>query len=117
MQNFTKLTNTLTQSTKIGKVRLMLALGVILILTILGLGCMNHRLIVKPDFMIQTRPQKLPKMLDGSPKICLECNSINGQVMYKFTEQDFLSDKKKHIEKDDYIDYLLNLLQIKTGGK
>lgn len=102
---------------KCGKKRLIVGWVGVLTLTTLGLGCMTHRLIVKPDFVIQTRPEKLPKMSDGSPKICPECNSVNGQVMYKFTEQDFLADKKKHIEKDYYIDYLLMLRQERTQSK
>lgn len=37
--------------------------------------------------------------------------------MWKFTERDFIADKQKHIEKDDYIDYLLKLLRFDPSKK
>lgn len=78
-----------------------------LTLLILGLGCSSTKKIVAPEFIILPRPEKRPEMLDASPKPCPECEPVNGQNMWKFTERDFLLDKKKHIEKDKYIDYLL----------
>ena len=97
-------------------VSLPLAIGLVigLIPSILGLGCGMHRLIVSPEFIVQKRPEKVPAMIDGSPKPCPECESVEGQRMWKMTERDFLQDKKKHIEKDDYIDYLLFLVTQKS---
>lgn len=78
----------------------------------LGTGCVNSQKRIQDSiYVLAERPQKVPLMIDGSPKPCPECASIDGQKMWKFTERDFKSDKEKHIEKDDYIDYLLSLVE------
>jgi len=71
----------------------------------------NHKKIQTSTYILEPRPEKMPKLQDGSPEPCPECEAIDGQPMLKFTVRDFVADKKKHIEKDDYIDYLQELLR------
>lgn len=92
-------------------------LASILILTTLGAACSAHRRIHDSHFILATRPTTRPATIDGSPKPCPECSPVNGQKMFKFTERDFIADKKKHIEKDDFITYLLDLLQATQAAK
>lgn len=80
---------------------------------ILGLGCNHKRPIVSNQLVLLPRPTSRPAVVDKSPKPCPECTSVNGQKMWKFTERDFLLDKEKHLEKDDYIDYLLEIISPK----
>lgn len=76
-----------------------------------GLACAAKRPIVNPDYVLATRPFRMPELYDDSPYFCAECYKINNQKMWKITERDFLRIKEKLIEMDDYIEYLLELLE------
>lgn len=78
---------------------------------ILGQGCASKK-SVNTDYKIQLqeRPASRPAVVDGSPKPCPECEKVSGQPMWKFTERDFIKDKEAHAEKDDYIDYLIGII-------
>ncbi len=82
-----------------------------LIPLILGVACARapHRLTA-PRYVLVARPDRVPALIDGSPRPCPECRPVNGQPMWKFTARDILRDQVQHVEKDDYIDYLLELI-------
>lgn len=85
------------------------SLALLLILMILGVGCASHRAIIRPRYVMESRPVPRPTLIDHSPKPCPECLPINKQKMWKLTERDFVKIKVKLTELDDYIQYLLDL--------
>lgn len=87
-------------------------LGIISILLILGVGCSKAGRTTPPGYILRDRPNNRPTIVDNSPILCPEtiCKRINGQRVFLFTERDLLQNKKNHIEKNDYIDYMIDLV-------
>ena len=67
--------------------------------------------IAPPKYIIDPAPDARPKMMDGSPLFCPECQPVSGERMWKFTERDFVAVKKKIKEQKLYIEYLMSFIQ------
>jgi len=83
----------------------------ILMMMTLGMNCagIEH----KADFsvVLEKKPELMPALVDGSPERCPECDSLNGQKMWKMTHRDFKIIKKKLAEQDDFILYLIDIVE------
>lgn len=87
-------------------------LAILLILITFGLACAGRRPIANNLYVLAKRPDAKPQLQDKSPQLCPECvPTAQGQRMWKITERDFLMIKEKLVEQDDYIEYLLDLIQ------
>jgi len=74
-------------------------------------GCATKRPIANNEYILAARPIAKPNLPDKSPMSCPECLSKASQKMLKFTERDFIKLKEKLIELDDYIEYLIELVE------
>jgi hypothetical protein len=82
-----------------------------LIPLILGLACDKARPVATSNFILLPAPDPMPAIVDGSPFECPECVPVNGQKMWKITERDFVSFKRKLKEYDKEVrEYLRPLL-------
>lgn len=76
----------------------------------LGLACDKARPVATSNFILLPAPEVMPIILDGSPLACPECVTVNGQVMFKITERDFVAFKRKLKEFDKHVRFYLRPL-------
>jgi len=76
----------------------------------LGQNCANAKKTASFSIILEKKPEVMPLIVDESPQLCPECKKVNGQKMWKITNRDFKSIKKKLEEQDDFANYLIDII-------
>lgn len=82
----------------------------ILLMVTLGQNCANSKKSANFGVILEKKPDVMPAVVDGSPKPCPECESVNDQKMWKMTHRDFKIIKIKLAEQEDFIIYLIDIV-------